>query len=363
MSSDFIRHTGWDFTSDADGWTAAGGAHTLTVSGGIVSWRSNASTNIRMLGPSGQAISGAIHDRVQVRIRRVTGPTNVVLRLRYATAAGDTINAARRKDQPDTLLSGTDWVIADFDMSDLTAGGDNWRNNTITQLDLQAIDSDSTSEFEVEWIAVGRAGSTLMSAISWASVMFRPSVGQQMSGQADGVLLTQNLRPPLWQATLSSNRMGHDAYGEAQALIESMDGARLSFHVWNPARQWPLADPHGATLGASTVTIHSIGDDNHTMRLQGLPSGYVLSRGDMLSFDFGAPPRRALHRVVRAATADGDGITPMFEVYPHLRPGAAAGQVVTLVRPAMEAIITPGSYEPQAVAVRGQLTLSVIQVA
>jgi hypothetical protein len=78
------------------------------------------------------------------------------------------------------------------------------------------------------------------------------------------------------------------------------------------------------------------------LRITGLPVGYVLSAGDMLGFQYGSNPvRHALHRIVVGGTASSGGLTPMLEVVPNLRPGAAAGLTVSLVRPACKARLLP----------------------
>jgi tRNA pseudouridine(38-40) synthase len=88
---------------------------------------------------------------------------------------------------------------------------------------------------------------------------------------------------------------------------------------------------------------------NRTVRskLGGLPAGYTLRRGDMLHFDYGSgPTRRALHRIVEDATANGSGSTPFFEVRPYLKTGTATGAVVTLIKPAAKMMLEPGSFDP-----------------
>jgi hypothetical protein len=78
------------------------------------------------------------------------------------------------------------------------------------------------------------------------------------------------------------------------------------------------------------------------LRVTGLPSGYVLSAGDMLSFQYGASPvRYALHRIVVGGTASSGGLTPMLEVVPNLRAGAVAGLTISLIRPACKARLLP----------------------
>lgn len=74
-----------------------------------------------------------------------------------------------------------------------------------------------------------------------------------------------------------------------------------------------------------------------------------LSRGDLrrLSFAYGDPARYALHQIVTATvTANGSGLTPLFEVVPNIRPGAATGLAVVLIRPFCKALILPQRSRP-----------------
>ncbi len=55
----------------------------------------------------------------------------------------------------------------------------------------------------------------------------------------------------------------------------------------------------------------------------------------------------ALHRVVDdTVVANAGGETTAFEVVPHVMPGAAPGDAVTLLRPYCLARIVPGSLNP-----------------
>lgn len=166
---------------------------------------------------------------------------------------------------------------------------------------------------------------------------------QEYSGLGTGEGLAHDLGPRLWQAQVESAPM---ALAEAQALlarIEALDGSINAFYAYNPSKAYPDADPSGSILGASTPTIHTIASNRKEMRLTGLPAGYVLTAGDMLAVDYGSPSRRALIRIVTGATASGGGLTPLFEVRPHLRPGIVTTLPVSLVKPAMKAKIVPGS--------------------
>jgi hypothetical protein len=168
----------------------------------------------------------------------------------------------------------------------------------------------------------------------------------ETSGTGLGQIITVEIAPRRWRAEVGLARMPHAEAAEVAALVEAL-GPAGTFYLHNPAQPGPRDDPDGAILGAAAVTIHTVGADNRSLRLAGLPTGYRLSRGDLLHFDYGpAPLRRALHRVVEDATASGAGLTPGFEVRPYLKAGTTAGLAVTLMRAAAKMMLEPGSYEP-----------------
>lgn len=166
---------------------------------------------------------------------------------------------------------------------------------------------------------------------------------QEYSGLGTGEGLAHDLGPRLWQAPVESSAM---TLAEAQAMlarIEALDGSINAFYAYNPSKAYPAADPDGSKLGAAAPTIHTIAANRKEMRLTGLPAGYVLTAGDMLAVDYGNPSRRALIRIVTGAVASSGGLTPLFEVRPHLRPGITTTLAVMLRKPAMKAKIVPGS--------------------
>src|SRR5690606_30052119 len=133
---------------------------------------------------------------------------------------------------------------------------------------------------------------------------------------------------------------------QVQALIESLDGGLRSFYLYNPQRIGPQYDPDGTILSTSTPKIYALETNNKEMRIYGVPAGYVLTAGDLLSFDYGSPSRRAMHRILNTVTADGDGITPTFEVRPYIRSGAVTDITVSLVKASAKVGIVPGSFDP-----------------
>lgn len=105
-------------------------------------------------------------------------------------------------------------------------------------------------------------------------------------------------------------------------------------------------------------TVGTINANNKAMTLKGLPSAYQVSEGDMLSFEYGPGPGYALHRIEESVTANAAGVSPEFEVRPHIRPGATVGAVVRLHKPRCMMMIVPGSVSAPADLNTGRGTVS-----
>ncbi len=206
------------------------------------------------------------------------------------------------------------------------------------------------------------ANTDLFDLIGWREpVSFNIDPGQETSGLGSGQINRASLRPALWRAAFISKPQRFAQLAQAQAIIEDTIDILGTIYAWCPTRKYPATDLDGVILGASSVTIHTLDGDNRRLRIQGLPASYVLTRGDLLAFDFGSPTRRALHRVVTATvTADGAGLTPLFAVTPFIQPGAAVSDVVTLAKPAMEAIIA--SHSSAIATTTGEVSIELVQV-
>jgi len=194
---------------------------------------------------------------------------------------------------------------------------------------------------------------------------------QEFSGLGTGEGLAHDLAPPLWEAEVPTGPMYHDDAYAAQARLNALLGSINSFYLHNPAKPGPRLDPTGSALagpvwifaggvwndagvwlddvpwgGTPTVgsaTLHTIGANRNTVRIDSLPSGYVLSVGDFFHVDYGSPTRRALIQIVEVATASSAGLTPEFQVTPHLRPGITTGAAISLLKPAAKVKLVPGT--------------------
>jgi hypothetical protein len=188
---------------------------------------------------------------------------------------------------------------------------------------------------------------TFMDQLLIKNIKFDIPENVEMNMTGGGELLRADLAPMLWTGDVRLGQMLLNEAATVQGLLDLLRGPARSFYAYDPRRPAPLLDPTGSVLGAAAPTLHTIGANKRDIRLQALPTGYRLSRGDYLAFDYGtAPVRRALHRVFTSlvTTAIG-GITPTFEITPPLRDGAVVGAAVTLLKASCKAVIVPNSID------------------
>lgn len=203
----------------------------------------------------------------------------------------------------------------------------------------------------------------IMDMLELESATFGLVRQREQSRAGTGTTYSKDLGPALIGCSAQSVPLYHADAEQVMALIESMEDEMGSFYVWNPRQPYPQADPDGTILGSNTPTINLVGDDNKSLKVEGLPAGYVLTRGDWFGVDYLSPTRRALYRVVDATvTADGSGVTPQFQVSPHIRTGLTAGDAVLLAKPGCNMKLLPGTLsDPSDGALTSRITFQTIE--
>lgn len=167
------------------------------------------------------------------------------------------------------------------------------------------------------------------------------NVVADMNGR--GEWLTDDVAPMLWRGEVTVGRMLAGEAAHAAAMMDLIRPAGALFWVYDVRRPAPAADPDGSVLGASAPIIQELPTGARSLRISGLPSGYVLRRGDYLGWAYDGG-RRALHRVASAEVmANGTGVTPVFDVTTVIQPGVTTGTPVQLVRPPLPMLREPGS--------------------
>ncbi len=187
---------------------------------------------------------------------------------------------------------------------------------------------------------------------------FEPVSQQEQSRLSIGTTIGKDLGPALWFATYTTEELHNDVMVDYQAVLASLDGIVNPFEAWDLRRPAPRLYPGGA--GANDGVLASVNANSKALTLSGLSAGQVISRGDYLSFDYSGG--RALHQVMETVTASGGGVSPEFEVRPHLRAGWSLSTAVNVKAPRGIFILAPGSVTPtQTRGKFGRLTFKAVQ--
>ncbi|WP_256573710.1 DUF1983 domain-containing protein [Pseudomonas sp. B10(2017)] len=148
-SGGFDTALNYSFASTVEGWS--GTRCSLAVENGrlIVT---NTDISAYLNSPV-VSINGRDHDRVRCRITRRAG-TGWNGQITYATA-NHASSTSYRKVIPDPGLAVGQSMVLEWNMSQLTAGGSDWSDSTITRFYLW-LSSVAGDVFEIDWIALGQ---------------------------------------------------------------------------------------------------------------------------------------------------------------------------------------------------------------
>lgn len=122
----------------------------------------------------------------------------------------------------------------------------------------------------------------------------------------------------LWQAEGEMSLLSPANFDEIQAFFDSLRGSLNTFRLHNFGRKRPIAYPgtgwagftrHGGGAFDGTCTVVSA--SGYTASLSGLPTSFLLSAGDMISWPFGST--RTLHRIVEGGIASAGALSVQVE--------------------------------------------------
>src|SRR5690554_1374682 len=105
---------------------------------------------------------------------------------------------------------------------------------------------------------------------------FRLEVRQEHSTLGSGEILVADLAPARWVADIQTVPMRGQQARTLQSRLEALDGSINAFYLYDPWKCVPASDPRGDILGSSSVEIGTLGSNNKSLTLSGLPSGYVI---------------------------------------------------------------------------------------
>lgn len=179
-----------------------------------------------------------------------------------------------------------------------------------------------------------------------------------ISRQKNGVTRTRLGPMPIWRMSVVSKRLNPNALDALKARVQRLAGLQTLILGYSLSRCFPISYPHGSwPTGGSftglTARLQFIDPNNHACRLDQLPPGFKLLTGDMIQIGAGN-----LHQVIEPATANGVGLTSLFEVYAPFWPGTATGQAVSVKKPSCMMRIVPGSVTASADPATGRGSVS-----
>lgn len=147
----FSARQTWEFRGSSEGWL---GYSSTTITPNTDSITVTASSTGARLYFNQLSVNGSVYDKLRMRVRRVSGSgwSGTV----YYGTPGHGEAYPYRKEMPNPLVPGT-FVLLEWDMANLTAGGSDWKSSTITYLRFD-LGSTASDVFEIDWISVGKYG-------------------------------------------------------------------------------------------------------------------------------------------------------------------------------------------------------------
>jgi hypothetical protein len=158
----------YNFDTTVEGWTVnASNTITWTAAGGgaidIVDL--NAAAVIIIRSPAGLAINGGRYSRVKAMVTRLSGSGGTCSCLYTTGGHAESVSFINTIPLPVALTAVGGTAVIDFDMENLTVGGTDWIDNTITRIRIDLGNGVNVDDsFRIHWVAVGRNAPPLVSA-------------------------------------------------------------------------------------------------------------------------------------------------------------------------------------------------------
>lgn len=165
----------WNFDASVDGFTSSGASISI-VDGAL---RVTASGGDPIVYTPSIVLSGSKNRLIRARIKRIAG-TGWQGQVYYQTDAhGD--SESYTKSVPN-ITSTTEWVVVEWDMSSLSAGGTDWASSTIKKLRLD-LGSSASDVFDIDWVTVGSISPVAYTALLQAEAKVRSDTDGSLGAQ------------------------------------------------------------------------------------------------------------------------------------------------------------------------------------
>lgn len=185
-------------------------------------------------------------------------------------------------------------------------------------------------------------------------VEFENDPTEAHSPEQSGRFVSVQIGRPIWVGAFSTTPSSREDFGKWRAWLDSLkrDEDANQFYAYDVQRPLPwnyrsgFADLTRAGGGAfdGTSTSWSVNTDRDVITVgasQALPAGFALIECDYIGLQWttGGKPRRSLHRVIEAASANGSGVGA-WAVWPYVDPNVPVGAVVDFNKPTCIAAVT-----------------------
>lgn len=157
------------------------------------------------------------------------------------------------------------------------------------------------------------------------STSFELLYRQDYSRHASGRTRVKDFGTPIWTATYVTKNLRPNQIDFWRARLNALEGGLKTFVAFPKSRCWPILHPNGTGI-PETGRINSKNANNKAISLKEVV-GLRLSVGDFISVN------NILYQVMENAVANGDGITPEFEIRPQLSASTIVDGVVRLHQP------------------------------
>lgn len=183
-----------------------------------------------------------------------------------------------------------------------------------------------------------------------AAASFEPDYQTALAPESGGEMKAVSLGPARWRAEYASPPLKGATAEAFRAWLASMEGGLGTFYATDPLRAKPAAYPggfagltrHGGGAFDGAAASWSIDSARAVLTVNGLPSTYQVSAGDLVSFAWDTS-KRFLTRALESVTAAA-GVA-MFEVRPRVDAFVSASAVLTFDNPSCVMRVEPGSVE------------------
>lgn len=175
------------------------------------------------------------------------------------------------------------------------------------------------------------------------TLQFQLIYRQTYSRNGDNKITAIDRGYPVWAGSFESVPLSIDDCIDLESLLNSLQGMTQMFLARDTRREYPRAYSDGVFTDAASVL--AVGGDGITLSLTGLPANFVISRGDY--FRMLISGRQFLLQAAEAITADGSGVTGLFQTTPNPPASLLAGQGVTFKLPQIRMRLEPGSISFQ----------------